>query len=241
MIKTIFSKKCILSFILFTFLIQFVKAQNDARISVQISPLLSYLKNDYAESYRYYNGIETPQFGMRSVIRFEFDLDKYLSLNIGFSYEIRKNNISTGMLYDTSNASLPLLDMPYKYNSWRTYKFYGIPISFCVNYVNRSKIRIYQTFGLQLSFLLSAKYETESFYEYDLIINKTGNYTEYKTDNVVSVFSSIGFSRKINEKLAINFEPGFIYMINDFIERPYTKEKERFLDLKVDIGLTYHF
>ncbi len=241
--KIIYSKKSLILVILFTFLIRFVNAQIDTRISVQVSPLLSYFKIDYGEAYfTDYNEIESPQLGIRSVVRFEFDIDKYLSLNLGFSYELRKNYLSTGLLYDTSNANLPLIPGPYKYNSWRTYKFYGIPISFCVNYVNNSKIRIYQTFGLQLSFLLSAKYESEIFYEYYGIKNSSGNiYTDHMADNIVSIFSSIGLRRKINEKFSISLEPGFIYMINNLLEEPHRREKAKFFDLKVDLGLTYHF
>ncbi|NOQ24450.1 MAG: outer membrane beta-barrel protein [Bacteroidales bacterium] len=240
--KLKYSKEFLLLLFITTILSQFVNAQNDVRISVQIAPILSYQITDYGDySSRYNNESETPQFGIRSQVRFEFDMDKYLSLNIGFSYEIRKNSLSTGMLYDTSEATLPLLDMPYRVNSERTYKFFGIPIAFSVNYFNNSKIRIYQTFGLQLSFLLSAEYDSEGFYEYDYIRKESGNYNEYKADYIVSGFSSIGISRRLNEKLAINLEPGFIYMINEYMEMPYSRKKERFLDLKVDLGLTYNF
>ena len=241
--KIIDSKKSLILVIFFTFFIQFVNAQNNTRISVQVSPLLSYFKIDYGEAnFTDYNEIESPQLGMRSVVRFEFDIDKYLSLNIGFSYEARKNYLSTGLLYDTSNAYPPIIPGPYKYNSWRTYKFYGIPISFCVNYINNSKIRIYQTFGMQFSFLFSAEYESENYYKYDGIKNSSGElYTDYMADNITSIFSSIGISRKINEKFSVNIEPGFIYMINNLIDEPHRRKKAKFLDLKVDLGLTYQF
>jgi hypothetical protein len=240
--KLKYSKEFLLFFIITATLGQFVQAQNNSRITVQLAPLLSYQKTENGNySSKYLSEIETPQLGLRSLVRFEFDIDKYLSLNIGFSYEIRKNSINMDMIYDTSDATLPVLDMPYKYNSWRTYKFYGIPVAFCVNYFNSSKIRIYQTFGYELSFLISAEYDSERFYEGGYILKEKGSYSEYKTDYISSVYSSIGISRRLNEKFAINLEPGFIYMINEYIKEPFSGNKERFFDLKLDIGLTYHF
>lgn len=223
----------------FTFLItNGLRAQHNPRITFQVSPMLSYLNIKNEDSTRPQEGIENPRLGYNVGLRAEFDLDKYLGFNIGFSYE-RRNNEYTVNYQDVEETSIYLPD---RASTKYTYEFYALPVSFKIQYFNRSKLSIYQNLGLQVSWLQSIAYESTA-YDENSVTSLSGNYDEYATDNIVSIFSSIGVSRKINEKWAVIIEPGFAYTLNSvFNEKwPDNEEEQRFFDIKVDVGLSYYF
>ncbi len=213
-------------------------AQHTPRITVQVSPLLSYLNIKNENSAWSQEGIETPRLGYSVGLRAEFDLDKYLGINIGINYE-RRHNEYTVNYQDVEDTPIYLPD---RSNTKYTYEFYALPVSFKIKYFNRSKISIYQNLGLQVSWLQSIAYESTA-YDEETITSSSGNYDEYAADNIVSIFSSVGISRKINDKWAVIVEPGVIYTLNSFMEYsvPNNDKEQRFFDIKVDVGLTYYF
>lgn len=224
--------------LLFTLVAIGAKAQHNARITFKISPMLSYLNIKNEDSARPREGVETPRLGYSLGLRAEFNLDKYLGINIGFNYE-RRNNEYTVNYQDVEETTIYL---PERTTTKYSYEFYALPVSFKIKYINRSKLSIYQNLGLQVSWLQSIAYESTA-YDENNVTSLSGNYDEYATDNIVSIFSSIGVSRKINEKWAVIIEPGFVYNLNSvFNEKwPDDEEEQRFFDIKVDVGLSYYF
>jgi hypothetical protein len=190
-------------------------------------------------SYRDLKGVNDPKTGISCAVKFEIDLNQLISFTTGLSYELRKNSYVTGMLYDTTSTIWIGGDLPpYKYASSQSYRFVGLPLGISLNYLKGTKLRIYQIFDIQLSYLLSADANGLSYYE-------TGDIVSYKRNNAAdrngitaSFSTSIGISRAINEKMAIKFEPGINYMINNCLKSTYAKQK--FFDLKFDIGLVYN-
>lgn len=215
-----------------------LKAQHNPRITFQASPLLSYLNIKNENSTRPQEGIETPRLGYSLGLRAEFDLDKYLGINIGINYE-RRHNEYTVNYQDVEDTPIYLPD---RSNTKYTYEFYALPVSFKIKYFNRSKISIYQNLGLQVSWLQSIAYESTA-YDEETITTSSGNYNEYAANNVVSMFSSVGVSRKINEKWAVIIEPGFVYNLNSVFNEKWSddEEEQHFFDIKVDVGLSYYF
>jgi hypothetical protein len=200
--------------------------------------MLSYLNIKNEDLNYELEGTETPRLGYSMGLRAEFDLDKYLGFNIGFSYE-RRHNEYTVNYQDVEETTIYLPD---RTTTKYSYEFYALPVSFKIKYFNRSKLSIYQNLGLQVSWLQSIAYESTA-YDEETITTSSGNYNEYAANNVVSIFSSVGVSRKINEKWAVIIEPGFVYTLNSIVDwaGPTDKEEQRFFDFKVDVGLSYYF
>ena len=216
-----------------------VTAQKNKRISFQVSPLYSYLDIQYKKyAFRNNYGIEDPQSGISSAVKFEVELNNLLSVSTGLSYERRKNYYETGMLYDTIKTTMLGDPSPYKYTSSRTYDFIGIPIALHFNYLNNSKLRIYQTFGTQFSFLVSAQDQGVLYYEKGVDINFKRNDIDNKTDVIISLSSSIGLCKYITERVAFKIEPGINYMATNFLESDWAKRK--YFDFKVDVGIVYN-
>ena len=218
-----------------------VIAQKNTRLSFQVAPLYSYMDVKYGQYANRNNpGIKDPLPGLSSALKFEVDLNNLLSVSAGLSFERRKNSYETE-LYDRSDTVriIRLGDLPpYKMTTASTYDYIGIPIELHVNYLNHSKLRIYQTFGTECSFLISAKGKGVRYYEKKGAINYTGNAIDDKTAVIVSLSSSIGVYKYITDRVAIKIEPGINYMVNNFYESSWAKLK--YFDFKVDVGIVYN-
>ena len=214
-------------------------AQKNTRLSFQVAPLLSYMDVKYGQYANRNNpGIEDPQPGTSSALKFEVDLNNLLSISAGLSFERRKNSFLS-LLYDPSDGSIRLGDRtPYQITTASTYDYIGIPIDLHVNYLNNSKLRIYQSFGTQFSFLLSAKDKGVMYYEKQDDINYTRNAIDEKTAVIMSLSSSLGLCNYITDRVAIKIEPGINYMATNFLESDWAKRK--YFDFKVDVGIVYN-
>lgn len=210
-------------------------AQRNSSISIQFAPLNSNLL--YAEKVidNQLSIVKSSKLGLASALKFEIDLNKYFSASTGFAFEIRRNNVNAVSKWDTINY--PEINFMNKFYSTETYRFIGLPISLYVNYLNNQKLRIYQTFGTQLSVLLSTYFSGKAFYRSNEFSIFNINRPNDNKSILVSFTSSIGFRERVGNKLAIKVEPGIMYMINSCSKRYNTKEK--FFDYKVDLGLIY--
>lgn len=231
--------------LLFLFVFTFISisteviAQKNTRMSFQISPLCSYLNADFGHDVFYVvQGIKEPQLGFSSAVKFEVDLDNRFSVSTGLTYEIRNNSYKTD-LYDTTATYQLLFPMPYHLNSEATYHFIGIPIALNVNYLKNSSLRIYQSFGTQFSFLVSSRFKGMEYWEKEGVVNysRKGN-SEDINNVIVSLSSSIAVCKYISKNIAFKIEPGVNYMVNNFWNDSFAKEK--FFDLKVDVGIIYN-
>ncbi len=212
-------------------------AQSETRVSFQASPLYSYINMEFGKySIKLSEGLHDPQIGFSSSLKFEKDLNELFSFNTGVFYELRKNSASSELIYDTTITFIGD-PRPYKITATQTYQFIGIPIGININYLKKTKFRIYQSIVFHLSYLLSAKTEGLRYFEDLDIVSYSVNNTNDRTDIIISFSSSVGISKRLNEKLAIKVEPGIIYMINDCIDNSYANQK--FFDLKFDIGIVY--
>ncbi len=231
-----FSTKLLIALIFFTFSANAI-AQKDKNISIQVAPLISYMQIIYGpNTYTGSIGLNDPKLGVSSTIKFEISLNNTFAVNSGLSYQIRNNSSESGMLYDTSATIYNPLRMPYKYTGSATYQYIGMPLGISVNYLNTSKLRIYQSFATELSFLLSAKYKTLQYYKDGNIENYNFDGTEGNNKVLFSLSSSIGICKYLNNSWALKIEPGFNYMINYFL---YGSNEMKFFDFKIDMGFIY--
>lgn len=233
-----FSVNLLIILIFFAFYSNVI-AQKDKNISFQVAPLLSYMQIVYGPyPNKDLSGVNDPQLGLSSTLKFEISLNKTFSVITGLSYQIRNNAYEPGIFIDTLNTIYDELHFPYKSTDCTvTYQFIGVPMGISVNYLNTSKLRIYQSFATELSFLFTARYKGLHYY-------KGGNIETYNSSRVVgnnkvlfSLSSSIAICRYLNKNFALKIEPGFNYMVNYFPNGTYVKMK--FLDLKVDVGIIY--
>lgn len=232
-----FSTKILIALIFFAFSSSVI-AQKDKNISIQVAPLISYMQIVYGtNTYTGLIGVNDPKLGVSSTIKFEISLNNTFSVNTGLSYQIRNNAYETGMLYDTSVTGYNTADWPYKYTHSAIYKFVGVPLGISVNYLNNSKLRIYQSFATELSFILSAKYKGSVFYKDEDTENfNYSNKDEGNNKVLYSLSSSIGICKYLNSNWAIKFEPGFNYMINHFSD---DSNELKYFDFKIDVGVIY--
>lgn len=216
-----------------------VIAQKDKNISFQVAPLLSYMHIVYGPySNKNLSGVNDPQLGFSSTLKFEISHNKTFSINTGLSYQIRNNKYEPGIFIDTLNTIYDEQHFPYKSTDCSvSYQFIGVPIGINVNYLNTSKLRIYQSFATELSFLFTARYKGVNYYKGGNTENYNIRHVEGNNKVLFSLTTSIAVCKYLNENFALKIEPGINYMANYFRNGTYAKMK--FFDLKIDVGLIY--
>ena len=209
-----------------------LKAQSDYRIKIKFTPLLSYQKEVPKGGSGEYKGIEDPKGGFSSSLHFEKDINRYFTWSVGLFYEIRKNSF----VYEIDTTGIIFMgDAHYKYTNSSTFKFIGIPIDLGINYLNHSKFKIYQTFGIHFSYLLSAKGKGDSYMVSGAKSPYSNDYSDSRKNIICSLSSSIGIQHRIFKKISIDIQPGVNYMLNN------CTEDKRFFDIKLDTGIVFDF
>lgn len=207
-----------------------LKAQSESRIIIKFTPLQSYQKEVPTGGIGEYKGIDDPKGGFGCSLHFEKDINRYFTWSIGVVYETRKNSFvyeidTTGIIY--------IGDAHYKFTNSSTFKFIGIPIDLGINYLNHSKFKIYQTFGIRFSYLLSAKGKGDIYMVSGIIDPYNHDYSDSRKNLIYSLSSSIGIRYRIFKKISIDIQPGLNHMINN------CTDDERFFDIKLDTGIVF--
>jgi len=146
------------------------------------------------------------------------------------SYEIRKNSF---VFEEDTTGIIFIGDAWYKFTNSSTFKFIGIPIELGVNYLNHSKFSIYQTFGIRLAYLISAKRIGDKYSVQGNIININNDFSDNRNGVIFSLSSSVGVRQRIFKKISIEISPGVYYMVNN------CTEDSRFFDIKLDGGIIF--
>lgn len=229
----------LISTFLFLFAALCSSGQVATKLSIQGSPLLSYYLVENAKAnydFKKKMKINNPRLGLSSSVRLEAEINNKIILGTGISYMMRNN--SYYVMYADTTMMPDSMHMGYAKDFSQKFNFIGLPVSIGIGYLNKPTLKIYQTIGIELFFLFDATSKEIVFYESFQPDEYSTKKLNGKKDVMVSAFTSVVVAKNINSRIAIKFEPTFYFMLSNALEDDNTLEK--FMDLKLDVGVVYN-
>lgn len=238
-VSNMFMKKILLAVSIFVLCFPDASSQFDKRLSIQVSPLFSFIQYERGQFENWGSQYTSPT-GISCSAGYEMDFGRYFSVHVGLNYERRKYNFDSGMLWDTISTIIIGDEIfPFRFTENRNMDFLAVPVGFSIQFINHPRFRVYQLYDAKFSFMISSGSELTQYYQGGIMEKETSSSIDDKQDVVYSICSAIGVCQMISENLGFKIEPGFSYTINNITDT--ISKKLKCFDLSVNIGIVYGF